>query len=88
MAPLPIIICGKNPNIAKVVREGLMPDFEGIAQTFEPFISIYFLFSSLPRAAPLQKRLMYFYVTCLTSRSNPRSHRRPIRRRTNTTPSV
>ena len=30
MAPLPVVLCGKNPNIAKIVADGLLPEFEGM----------------------------------------------------------
>ncbi|CAO2649429.1 Nn.00g068140.m01.CDS01 [Neocucurbitaria sp. VM-36] len=30
MSPIPVIVCGKNPNIAKKVREGLLPEYDVI----------------------------------------------------------
>jgi hypothetical protein len=30
MAPLPVVLCGKNPNVAKIIAAGLLPEFEGM----------------------------------------------------------
>ncbi|KAJ4366952.1 hypothetical protein N0V83_007482 [Neocucurbitaria cava] len=30
MSPMPIIVCGRNPNIAKNVRKGLLPEYDVI----------------------------------------------------------
>ncbi|KAF1851046.1 uncharacterized protein K460DRAFT_302766 [Cucurbitaria berberidis CBS 394.84] len=30
MSPIPVIVCGKNPNIAKKVREDLLPEYDVI----------------------------------------------------------
>ncbi|KAG9196203.1 hypothetical protein G6011_01324 [Alternaria panax] len=30
MSPIPIVVCGRNPNIAKAVREGVKPEYDVI----------------------------------------------------------
>jgi hypothetical protein len=30
MAPVPVVVIGKNPKIASKVREGLLPEYDGI----------------------------------------------------------
>jgi hypothetical protein len=30
MAPVPVVVIGKNPKIAGKVREGLLPEYDGI----------------------------------------------------------
>jgi hypothetical protein len=29
MAALPVVLCGKNSNIAKIIAAGLLPEYEG-----------------------------------------------------------
>ncbi|RYN79170.1 hypothetical protein AA0117_g4111 [Alternaria alternata] len=30
MSPIPIVVCGRNPNIAKAVSEGVKPEYDGM----------------------------------------------------------
>ncbi len=34
MSPIPIVVCGRHPTIAKTVREGIQPEYDGTLKYF------------------------------------------------------
>jgi hypothetical protein len=34
MSPIPIVICGRHPNIGKAAREGIKPEYDGMLRHY------------------------------------------------------